>query len=198
MTQKELEDLIIKYQAAYYDGNELVSDATYDRLYDELEQKYPDSYLLKKVGEDTIKGKKIKHWMVMGSQAKFNTEEALKDWISKENISFPVLIQNKVDGCLDFNTILDTDKGPLKIGDIVENKIKCKVKALDLETNQEIFTPITNWYINNNDFEWYELETDKGQKLKITGNHKVYLPKLHCWREVQDLKEGDEFLLKES
>ena len=60
MTQKELEDLIIKYQTAYYDGNELVDDATYDKLYDELEQKYPDSYLLKKVGEDTIKGKKIK------------------------------------------------------------------------------------------------------------------------------------------
>ena len=98
MEQKDLEQLIIKYQKAYYDGSELISDAEYDKLWDELEHNYPNSILLNKIGEDTVKGEKIKHWMTMGSQSKFNTEEGFKDWLRKESISFPILIQNKIDG----------------------------------------------------------------------------------------------------
>ena len=33
---KELEQLIIKYQKAYYDGEGIISDAEFDKLWDEL------------------------------------------------------------------------------------------------------------------------------------------------------------------
>ena len=98
MNQKELEENIIKYQKAYYDGNELISDAEFDRLWSELQSNYPESSLLRKVGQDTIKGTKIKHQMVIGSQAKFNTEEGFRKWLKNDDISFPILIEDKIDG----------------------------------------------------------------------------------------------------
>ena len=97
MNQKELENKIKHYQKAYYDGHEEISDAEFDKLWNELESKYPDSELLKVVGEDSV-GKKIKHLMLMGSLSKFNTEEGLRDWVKKESISFPVQVSNKIDG----------------------------------------------------------------------------------------------------
>lgn len=97
MNQKELESKIKHYQKAYYDGHEEISDAEFDRLWNELESNYPDSELLKVVGEDSV-GKKIKHLMLMGSLSKFNTEEGLRDWVKKESISFPVQVSNKIDG----------------------------------------------------------------------------------------------------
>ena len=97
MNQKELENKIKHYQKAYYDGHEEISDAEFDKLWNELESNYPDSELLKVVGEDSV-DKKIKHLMLMGSLSKFNTEEGLRDWVKKESISFPVQVSNKIDG----------------------------------------------------------------------------------------------------
>ena len=97
MNQKELENKIKHYQKAYYDGHEEISDAEFDKLWNELESSYPDSELLKVVGEDSV-GKKIKHLMLMGSLSKFNTEEGLRDWVKKESILFPVQVSNKIDG----------------------------------------------------------------------------------------------------
>ena len=97
MNQKELESKIKHYQKAYYDGYEEISDAEFDKLWNELESSYPDSELLKVVGEDSV-GKKIKHLMLMGSLSKFNTEEGLRDWVKKESIIFPVQVSNKIDG----------------------------------------------------------------------------------------------------
>ena len=98
MNQQELENLISKYQKAYYDGNELISDAEFDKLWEELQTQYPNSSLLKRVGQDSIKGKKIKHQMVVGSQQKFNTEEGFYKWLKNDNISFPLIVEDKIDG----------------------------------------------------------------------------------------------------
>ena len=98
MNQKDLENLITTYQKAYYDGNELVSDAEFDALWAELQENYPDSPLLNKVGQDTVKGQKIKHQMVIGSQAKFNTEEGFFKWLKNDEIEFPLIIEDKIDG----------------------------------------------------------------------------------------------------
>ena len=98
MNQKELESRIKHYQKAYYDGHEEISDDEFDKLWNELETNYPDSDLLKAVGEDSVSNTKIKHLMLMGSLSKFNTEEGLRDWVKKESIIFPVQVSNKIDG----------------------------------------------------------------------------------------------------
>ena len=94
----ELERDIQKYQKAYYDGNPIISDEEFDKLWDRLKVEYPDSELLKNVGKDTIKGKKVKHKLLMGSQEKFNNEADLRKWIKNENIKFPIIISDKLDG----------------------------------------------------------------------------------------------------
>ena len=47
MKKQELEERIKHYQKAYYDGHEEISDAEFDKLWNELESNYPDSELLK-------------------------------------------------------------------------------------------------------------------------------------------------------
>lgn len=97
MTQIELEEKIKHYQKAYYNGNEEISDAEFDELWETLESNYPNSPLLAGVGQDSVTNK-IKHIMVMGSLYKFNTEEGLRDWVRKESIVFPVQVSCKIDG----------------------------------------------------------------------------------------------------
>lgn len=212
MTQKELEDKIKEAQEAYYNSNPIMSDIEFDELWEQLKTDYPDSEVLQDIGNDSNDGfEKAQHIILMGSQNKATKAEEMDVFFKKgekyiasyklDGISLEIQYDNgnfvkavtRGDGCLDFDTILETDKGPLKIGDIVEKKIQCKVKAKNLDTNEVIWTPITNWFINKNDFDWYELQTESGKTLKVTGNHLVWLPKKGCFRQVQDLVEGDEF-----
>lgn len=194
---EELQNQIIAAREAYYNGEPIMRDDEYDTIEDELLQLDPENTLLAEIGEDNSDGfPKAKHKILMGSQSKCNTIEQiakkLESFSSKGKVAF--LIEDKCDGCLDYDTLLSTDKGQLKIGEIVENKIKCNVKAIDMDTGKVVYTPIKSFFINQNDFDWYELQIDNGKTLKVTANHKVWLPKLNCWRAVEDLIEGDEFL----
>ena len=98
--QSMLEKKIKEHQRSYYLGNPTISDAEFDKLWKELQDKYPDSKLLRTVGSDLVKdkGKKEKHYMIMGSQDKFNTPEELHKWLITEEIQFPVSVQVKCDG----------------------------------------------------------------------------------------------------
>ena len=33
--------------------------------------------------------------------------------------------------------------------------------------------------------QWYEIELEDGTTLRLTGNHRVYLPEKHCYRKEQ-------------
>lgn len=193
---KELEIEIKKNQDAYYNNEALISDAEFDALMDELKELDPENALLTtEVGSDHTEGfKKAKHTILMGSQSKANTEAEMNKFVGGIDASLCVG-QYKMDGCLDYSTVLDTDKGKLTIGEIVENRIECNVKAFNFEKNEIIFTPIKNWFINDNNFKWYELELDDGRKLKVTGNHKVWVTNKNAWIEVENLEEGDDFIV---
>lgn len=210
-----LENKILEAQDAYYNGTPIMNDIEFDALWEQLKKEQPDSEILQAVGADHTDGfAKVDHMIIMGSQNKAKNVEELNEWYIFNAIDPDTIAQYKMDGisleltykngklqkavtrgdgCLDYDTILQTDKGPLKIGDIVEHKIKCSVLAKNLETDKIIYTPITNWFINKNDSEWYELKTESGKTIKVTGNHLVWLPKKGVFRQVQDLVEGDEF-----
>ena len=99
MTQKELEDLILYHQHLYYNGTPEIEDWEFDQLWDELASDYPDSDLLKKVGDEgIIDENKCDHIIRMGSQEKITTEDALKDWLRLKKVQFPVIAQLKYDG----------------------------------------------------------------------------------------------------
>lgn len=94
---KELESLILKYQKAYYDGEGIISDAEFDKLWDELKELDPDNPILHKVGADSGNFEKIEHVMPMGSQEKAANPEQFLIWAEKHQYE-EYLVEYKLDG----------------------------------------------------------------------------------------------------
>lgn len=104
-------------------------------------------------------------------------------------------ISVKEHGCVERNTIVNTmEFGNLSIGEIVEKKLECHIKAFDTNSEENVYVPIDNFYMIPNDGEWYEIELEDGKTITITGNNPVWLPDLKCYRRVDELN-GDEMLL---
>ncbi len=94
---KELESLIIKYQKSYYNGEAEISDAEFDKLWDELKLLDPANAILHKVGADNGNFAKIKHVMPMGSQEKAANPEQFLAWANK-HVYNEYLVEYKLDG----------------------------------------------------------------------------------------------------
>lgn len=111
------------------------------------------------------------------------------------------LASRKLDGCVSGDTLISVEGGKsLPIKTIVENKMDIKVLTYNTETNKTEYKPIKNHMKNMDDVneqthQWFELELEDGRKLKVTGNHKIYLPELQCWRRVDELTENDMLLI---
>lgn len=106
-----------------------------------------------------------------------------------------VTITLKVHGCVQKDSIINTKEyGDLTIGEIVDNKIDCHIKAFDVSNGEIVYVPIDKHYMIPNDGEWYEVELENGTKLIITGNNPVWLPKLETYKRVDELN-GDEYVL---
>lgn len=106
-------------------------------------------------------------------------------------------IEEKLDGCLTGSTLISTDQGRFPIEDIVKNPKNYKVKSYDVNEEKIVFDTIVNVMKKPNDGkQWFRLTLEDGKEIEITGNHKVYLPELKCWRKVENLCEGDVFLIE--
>lgn len=119
----------------------------------------------------------------------------------KSEIKYPVYSQPKLDGCLSYDTVVSTENGPLELGVLVDNKLKCKVLSYNTKTKKQEYKEILNYAKNGIDIkescaQWYQIETSNGGNLKVTGNHLIYLPRLKCWRRADELSEGDVLLLE--
>ena len=93
----ELEKLITRYQASYYNGEGEISDAEFDALWDELKSLDPGNAILQKVGADSGNFEKIHHVMPMGSQEKAANPEQFLAWAEKHKYD-EYLVEYKLDG----------------------------------------------------------------------------------------------------
>lgn len=110
-------------------------------------------------------------------------------------------VSRKIDGCVDYDTIVEFEDGTkMSIGHVVNNQISGKIKSYNHKTKRVEFKPILNHMKNLYDIsetqstQWYRITLENGSFLNITGNDTVYLPKLKCYRRVDELN-GDEEIL---
>ena len=135
---RELEVLIKKYQASYYNGEAEISDEDFDKLWDELKSLDPENSILSKIGADSGNFKKIEHVMPMGSQEKAASPEAFLAW-AKKHIYEEYFVEYKLDGAsleLQYengNLIRAVTRGDGSIGDeITDNARKFQGVVLKL------------------------------------------------------------------
>lgn len=109
-----------------------------------------------------------------------------------------VIITEKLDGenCLDGDSLVTTTDGVVSIRDICENNLTPEVLSYNVETRDIEIDNVINTLISEsseNDV-WYEIESDSGEVLRLTGDHYVFVPLICAYRKVKDLKEGDDIL----
>ena len=93
----ELVSLITRYQKSYYNGEGEISDAEFDKLWDELKTIDSENPILHKVGADSGNFAKAEHVMPMGSQEKAADPEQFIAWAEKHSYS-EYLVEYKLDG----------------------------------------------------------------------------------------------------
>ena len=103
-----------------------------------------------------------------------------------------LIITLKVHGCVDKDTIVNTlEYGDLTIKEVVDQKLNCKIKARDIEMDEDVYVDIDQHYFKEDSGEWYEIELEDGRAITITGNNPVWLPEINAYRRVDELSVDD-------
>ena len=112
-----------------------------------------------------------------------------------DSLQFPVYCQPKLDGCLHEDVLVQTEHGLVKIKDIREG-----VRVFTYNTNNELdeLKHVKRCFKNAIDIrehelaQWYKITLEDGKSLKLTGNHRVWVDNLKCWRRVDSLDGTEE------
>lgn len=105
-------------------------------------------------------------------------------------------VTEKVHGCLNFDSLIETlEFGMMKIGDIIEKNIKCKVKSYNIDTEEVTFESVIGYSVKEDNGDWYKIVMENGKELYVTGSHYIWLPVEKCWRQVKNLTKNDQLLI---
>jgi len=108
-----------------------------------------------------------------------------------------IIVQEKLDGCFNYNMKVKTDKGMLSIGKIVNKKLNVKVLSVD-KNGKKSFQKIKNYYNHGKSNNWVKLFYDyhnKERYLIVTDNHIVFTN--NGLKQVKDLDLENDYLISE-
>jgi intein/homing endonuclease len=77
------------------------------------------------------------------------------------------------DECFTYETMIMTDIGEIKIGDIVENNLDVNILTYNHQTKKTEYKKIFRWLKKNKD-TIYQIKLQNGVFIECTGNHKFY------------------------
>ena len=99
----------------------------------------------------------------------------------------------KLHGCLRGDTKIETKEfGVLPINSIVDNNIICSVLTYNHDTNKQEWKEVTGRSVKDEpEKDWYEVITDSGEVLIITGNHKVWIESSKEYISIDTLYKDD-------
>jgi tRNA-binding EMAP/Myf-like protein len=108
-----------------------------------------------------------------------------------------VVINEKAHGCVDSETIISTlEYGDVKISFLFEEKPKnIHIKSFNVETNEIEYKLCEDYFNNGSSDDWYEVETESGKIIKITGNHMVWNAELNCYKPISEFVTGDSIIM---
>lgn len=98
--------------------------------------------------------------------------------------------------CFSYDTIVETEEGPMKIGDIVENKLDVRVFSFNEATKRVELRDVVDWHRNTNIGNMVELTFDidgVARTVICTEDHRFYT-KNRGWVMAKDLMEEDDLL----
>jgi hypothetical protein len=147
-----------------------------------------DDYGIEKLGvkiQQIGGGNKLKE----GCDVVIGTYQSL---VKKEADYFEEFDAVFVDECLDPDSLVEMSDGTLK--KISKVKIGDYVKTINDESGIKENNEVEYVYKNlNRGYQIYEIETESGKILRLTGNHKVKLTTGE-WKKVEDLNLYDELI----
>lgn len=152
--------------------------------------KYEPDIYNKSSGSGNINGKQFPEFLVKTDEERIQNLMWLFQQEHTKNAELAVY--EKLEGCLDFSTIIETEYGNMTIGEICEKDLKIKVKTFNIKLDKIEYQPILNTSIKENKNNWYKIELENGVELIATENHKIFLPKLNDYLEVKEIQEGME------
>ncbi len=99
------------------------------------------------------------------------------------------VVSEKIHGCLQEGTLIETDRGKIPIEMIVNNKLDYKILSYNTDSNELEYDEIINYQNVSNDdnLEWFEIETNNGKKLIVTENHEIWVPKEKKYLTIKEL-----------
>ena len=78
-----------------------------------------------------------------------------------------------VDECFPYNTMIDTDRGIIKIGEIVEKHLSVSVLSCDFSKNESSYRRVVRWIVKPMVGQLVEVTHERGSFI-CTGNHRVW------------------------
>ena len=97
--------------------------------------------------------------------------------------------------CVDAETIVETENGKKTIKEVIEGNDKFVLSHNDITNENEMKQIIAKKNLGITGQKWYEIETESGKKIKITGNDLLRM-KNGAYRKVEQLKINDEIAVK--
>jgi len=91
--------------------------------------------------------------------------------------------------CVSGDTLVELERhGTLTIKELVENRYEDNILSQD-SAGTPVFLPIMDWVNNGLTSEWLEIETEDGQILKVTPNHRIFANGVDV--KAEELQIGD-------
>ena len=103
---------------------------------------------------------------------------------------------DEIHKCFEYNTPILTDKGYLKIGDIVTKKLEVNAASYNEATGEIEYKPITGYFENMVSEPFMELtfETSTGiKRIRCTQSHKFFT-RNRGWVTASQLNELDDIV----
>ena len=125
----------------------------------------------------------------------FNFKECLEEKIDFSNPK--CFCCQKKDGwiCVSGDSEVETENGKKTIKEVVEGNDRY-ILSFNPLTKEIEYAEIEEKHTDSEKKKWYEIETESGKKIKITGEDLLAISN-GSFRKVKDLNIGDELIIKE-